>query len=76
VDNAPTPRPAMIRPTIIIGNPVAKVWKPPPMKNTMDPYRMVLRRPIMSPILPTRRDDINAPTSKIATTVPISARDG
>lgn len=37
---------------------------------------MVLRRPIISPILPTPNDEMKAPTSKIATIVPISARLG
>lgn len=37
---------------------------------------MVLRRPIISPILPTPNDEIKAPTSRIATMVPISARLG
>lgn len=37
---------------------------------------MVLRRPIISPILPTPNDEMKAPTSRMATMVPISARLG
>lgn len=37
---------------------------------------MVFRRPMMSPILPTMREDMNAPTSKMATMVAISTGDG
>ena len=46
------------------------------MKNTIEPYRIVLRRPIKSPIRPTSNEEANAPTSRIATVVPIAARDG
>lgn len=37
---------------------------------------MVLRLPIMSPILPTTSEEMKAPTSRIATMVPSSAAVG
>jgi len=46
------------------------------MKKVIEPYRIVLRRPIMSPMRPTDIDDMNAPTSRMATIVPISALEG
>jgi hypothetical protein len=46
------------------------------MKKVMDPYRIVLRRPRMSPTFPTSNEATRAPTSRIATTVPMVARDG
>ena len=76
VERAPTPRPAMNLPTIIIGMPLAKVWSIPPTKKIMDPYRIVLRRPIISPIRPTPNEAIRAPISRMATMVPTSAGPG
>jgi len=72
----PTPRPAMILPSIIMPIFSANVWSAPPTKNMHDPYRIVFRRPIMSPIRPTIRDEIKAPTSRMATIVPICALEG
>jgi hypothetical protein len=48
----------------------------PPTKNTIEPYRMVLLRPIKSPTRPTNREDINAPISRMATAVPMVAGEG
>src|SRR5215469_4523157 len=62
--------------TFANGMPLAKVWKAPPRMNTRAPYRIVRRRPRISPILPTERDEIKAPISRIATIVPISALGG
>jgi hypothetical protein len=76
VESIPTPRPATIRPTIIIDMDVASVCNAPPTKKMQEPYKIVFRRPMMSPTRPTIRDEIKAPISRIATIVPTSALDG
>ena len=72
----PTPTPAVILPISIIGMPLAKLWHAPPKKNIIEPYKIVFFLPIISPTLPTTRDEQNAPISRIATMVPTSAREG
>lgn len=76
VERAPTPTPAMMRPSNIMGIPFAKDCMAPPTKKIMEPYRIVRRRPMMSPIRPTQSEATKAPTSRMATMVPTSAREG
>jgi len=66
----------VILPASIIGIPFAKLWHAPPTKNIIEPYKIVLFLPIISPTRPTTKDEQNAPTSRIATIVPTSADPG
>lgn len=76
VDKAPTPNPAMIRPSIMIGILIDAVCNAPPTKKIIDPKNIVLLLPSKSPTFPIANEDMNAPTSRIATIVPISAAPG
>jgi hypothetical protein len=59
-----------------MGIPVANVWQAPPTMKIKAPYRMVFFLPITSPMRPVTSEDTSAPTSRIATIVPISALEG
>jgi hypothetical protein len=73
VESIPTPKPATILPTIIMAIDVANVCKAPPTKKIHDPYRIVFRRPMISPTRPTIKEEMKAPISRMATMVPTSA---
>jgi len=76
VESMPTPSPATTLPNIIVLMLAAKVCNAPPMQNIIDPYNIVFRRPTISPIRPTARDETKAPISRMATMVPTKALDG
>ncbi|KAH3665654.1 hypothetical protein OGAPHI_003842 [Ogataea philodendri] len=68
----PTPIPETNRPIAKWAIDDDPDWILPPMQKIKAPSRVVFLRPSLSEMGPKLKDEINAPISKIATTVPIS----
>ncbi|KAH3663056.1 hypothetical protein OGATHE_004632 [Ogataea polymorpha] len=75
-DRNPTPMPEMKRPMARWNTDLEHDWTVPPMQNTRAPSRVVFLRPSLSEMGPRLSDEIRAPISRIATTVPISTAVG